>query len=118
MTNNTFTSNVANAAASGHGGAVMVNSAHPVTLRFNRFFNNSASGAGSGVYQPTGSGSVTDATENWWGCNAGPGNAKTWRESSGEDDALFAELLTFSEPRLYLQQILGNLYHYARLYRD
>ncbi len=75
VTNNTFTSNVANAAASGHGGAVMVNSAHPVTLRFNRFFNNSASGAGSGVYQPTGSGSVTDATENWWGCNAGPGNA-------------------------------------------
>ncbi len=50
------------------------------------------------------------------GYNAGPGNSDAWRERSGPDDTLFAETLTFSEPRVYIQQILANLYHYARLY--
>ena len=52
------------------------------------------------------------------GYNAGPGNAKSWREQSGPDDTIFAEILTFSEPRLYIQTVLGNLYHYTRLYKD
>ena len=51
------------------------------------------------------------------GYNAGPGNAESWRESAGADDTLFAETLTFSEPRVYIQQVVGNLYHYTRLYR-
>lgn len=50
------------------------------------------------------------------GYNAGPGNADAWRKRFGPDDALFVEQLTFSEPRLYIQLILSNLYHYTRLY--
>jgi soluble lytic murein transglycosylase len=50
------------------------------------------------------------------GYNAGPGNAKTWRELSGADDTQFVEILTYSEPRLYVQLITENLYHYTRLY--
>ena len=34
------------------------------------------------------------------GYNAGPGNAKSWREQAGSDDTIFAEILTFSEPRV------------------
>lgn len=52
------------------------------------------------------------------GYNAGPGNAQTWRATSGPDDTVFAEILTFSEPRIYIQAVLSNLYHYARLYGD
>ena len=50
------------------------------------------------------------------GYNAGPGNSEYWRELSGPDDALFVEVLGVNEPRLYVQLILGNLYHYTRLY--
>ena len=50
------------------------------------------------------------------GYNAGPGNAKRWRERSGPDDTLFVELMDYSEPRLYVQRILSHYYHYTRLY--
>ncbi|MCB0183185.1 MAG: transglycosylase SLT domain-containing protein, partial [Caldilineaceae bacterium] len=50
------------------------------------------------------------------GYNAGPGNAEAWREIAGADDALFVELLTVNEPRLYVRIITTNLYHYTRLY--
>ncbi len=50
------------------------------------------------------------------GYNAGPGNSDTWRKRSGADDALFVEQLTFTEPRIYIQAIVANLYHYTRLY--
>jgi soluble lytic murein transglycosylase len=50
------------------------------------------------------------------GYNAGPGNAEAWRELSGPDDTLFVEVLGVSEPRLYVQLIMENLYHYTRLY--
>lgn len=50
------------------------------------------------------------------GYNAGPGNSQSWRGRFGADDTLFVEQLTFSEPRLYVQLILSNLYHYTRLY--
>ncbi|MFO7631429.1 MAG: transglycosylase SLT domain-containing protein [Caldilinea sp.] len=50
------------------------------------------------------------------GYNAGPGNSESWRNRFGADDTLFVEQLTFSEPRLYVQLILSNLYHYTRLY--
>jgi soluble lytic murein transglycosylase len=50
------------------------------------------------------------------GYNAGPGNAKFWREIAGADDTVFVELLTLSEPRTYIQQITSHLYHYTRLY--
>ncbi|MBP7964142.1 MAG: transglycosylase SLT domain-containing protein [Caldilineaceae bacterium] len=51
------------------------------------------------------------------GYNAGPGNADYWREISGPDDTLFVEILNVNEPRIYVQAIVSNLYHYARLYR-
>ena len=50
------------------------------------------------------------------GYNAGPGNSQTWRARAGADDTRFVELLTFAEPRAYVQYILSNLYHYTRLY--
>ena len=50
------------------------------------------------------------------GYNAGPGNAERWRELYGADDAIYVELLEYSEPRIYIQTISANLYHYTRLY--
>lgn len=50
------------------------------------------------------------------GYNAGPGNSDLWRESAGADDALFVEQLTITEPRIYVQAVVSNLYHYTRLY--
>ena len=50
------------------------------------------------------------------GYNAGPGNSSRWRGLAGEDDALFVELLEYTEPRVYNQTITSNLYHYTRLY--
>lgn len=50
------------------------------------------------------------------GYNAGPGNAERWRALSGADDPLYVEVLEYTEPRLYVQAILSNLYHYERLY--
>ncbi len=50
------------------------------------------------------------------GYNAGPGNSEIWREQSGSDDALFVEQLGYHEPRVYVNAIVSNLYHYTRLY--
>jgi soluble lytic murein transglycosylase len=50
------------------------------------------------------------------GYNAGPGNSDHWRELYGADDALFVEQLTINEPRIYVQAVVSNLYHYTRLY--
>lgn len=50
------------------------------------------------------------------GYNAGPGNSQEWRNESGADDPLFVEILTFSEPRLYIHRITSNYYHYLRIY--
>ncbi len=50
------------------------------------------------------------------GYNAGPGNAKIWRERSGADEDLFYETISIAEPRAYLSQITMHRAHYARLY--
>ena len=50
------------------------------------------------------------------GYNAGPGNAKFWRERSGPDEDLFYETISITEPRSYLSLITIHLAHYARLY--
>lgn len=50
------------------------------------------------------------------GYNAGPKNSDIWREEAGIDDALFVEQLSINEPRIYVQAIVSNLYHYTRLY--
>ena len=50
------------------------------------------------------------------GYNAGPGNASIWLDSTAPDDALFVELVPYTETRLYLQRILTHYGHYLRLY--
>ncbi|HXF64001.1 MAG TPA: lytic transglycosylase domain-containing protein, partial [Caldilineaceae bacterium] len=52
------------------------------------------------------------------GYNAGPGNSKSWRATLGADDTLFVERLEVAEPRIYVQAIVTNLYHYTRLYGE
>jgi len=71
ISNNTFTGNQATA---GFGGAIFDAGSQSSTMRFNRFFNNSAA-SGSGIYKGLGTGGTLDATENWWGCNAGSNHA-------------------------------------------
>jgi soluble lytic murein transglycosylase len=50
------------------------------------------------------------------GYNAGPGNAKIWRERSGPDEDLFYETISITEPRSYLSLITTHFAHYTRLY--
>lgn len=50
------------------------------------------------------------------GYNAGPGNARFWRERSGPDEDLFYETISIAEPRAYLNLITAHLAHYTRLY--
>ncbi len=52
------------------------------------------------------------------GYNAGPANARFWRERSGADEDLFYETVSLSEPRAYLSLITTHYAHYARLYAD
>lgn len=52
------------------------------------------------------------------GYNAGPSNARFWRERSGPDEDLFYETVSLSEPRAYLSLITTHYAHYARLYGD
>ncbi|HQU82791.1 MAG TPA: Ig-like domain-containing protein, partial [Pyrinomonadaceae bacterium] len=77
ITNNTFTGNQAAAPVNGLGGAVKSFSPGAITFKFNRIVGNTAtSGIGTGLYlSPGGTNGAADATQNWWGCNAGPGNA-------------------------------------------
>jgi hypothetical protein len=56
---------------SGLGAALAVNSGH-VTVGNCRFFNNTAT-AGSAIFSSVANSAVVGATENWWGCNGGPG---------------------------------------------
>ncbi len=50
------------------------------------------------------------------GYNAGPGNASIWLDRTAPDDALFVELVPYTETRRYLQRILTHYDHYLRLY--
>ncbi|MGB8128541.1 MAG: choice-of-anchor D domain-containing protein [Candidatus Angelobacter sp.] len=66
-------SSITGNSTSGSGGGVEIdaNSKANLQLSFNRIVGNSASGGGSGVSN-LGTGTVS-ATDNWWGCNQGPG---------------------------------------------
>lgn len=50
------------------------------------------------------------------GYNAGPGNARYWRALVGDDDDLFVETITTSEPQRYVQGVLQQYAVYRRLY--
>ena len=74
ISGSTFTGNQANG-SNGQGGAIYT--AGPTTVSNSRITGNTAGGGGSGFWEQ---GSVTSAadgtgtvTDNWWGCNGGPG---------------------------------------------
>ena len=58
----------------GQGGAIYVDSG-TLSLQYSRLVGNSAPNGGSGVYNHSTNGAATTATNNWWGCNAGPAAA-------------------------------------------
>jgi len=73
---NTFTGN---SAPSGTGGAIHANNsfgaAGVINILYNRIVGNTAGNVNtSGLAMASSAGSVT-ATNNWWGCNTGPGTA-------------------------------------------
>ena len=73
ISESTLTGNSAqnSGSGSGQGGAVFA-SAGAITLRFDRVVGNTAPGGGTGVFNNT---ATVTATDNFWGCNAGPGNS-------------------------------------------
>ncbi len=73
VSTNLFTGNAANgtAAAGAHGGAIYL-SLGSLTASFNRIVGNTNADS-SGLYVANNSGSIGTATNNWWGCNGGPG---------------------------------------------
>lgn len=50
------------------------------------------------------------------GYNGGPGNALRWRKLAPADDDLMVALIDYGETRIYVQQVLGQLDAYRRLY--
>ena len=50
------------------------------------------------------------------GYNGGPGNALRWRKLAPGDDDLMVALIDYGETRIYVQQVLGQLDAYQRLY--
>lgn len=69
----TFVGNSATGAG-GLGGAIYVDSG-TVNLSFCRLVGNSATSGASALYNHGSNGANTFATNNWWGCNGGPGTA-------------------------------------------
>jgi len=58
----------------GLGGAIYADSGS-LNLGLCRLTDNAASINGSGLYNHASNGATTVATNNWWGCNGGPGTA-------------------------------------------
>ena len=50
------------------------------------------------------------------GYNAGPGNARFWRAVAGDDEDLFLETITISQPQRYVRGVLQQYAVYRRLY--
>lgn len=73
IVNSTFINNAATGQG-GLGGALYVDSG-TVNLSFSRLTGNTATHGGGGLYNHGSNGANTIATNNWWGCNGGPGAA-------------------------------------------
>lgn len=101
ITNNTFVGNQANALNNGLGGAIVSTSSKPITVKFNRIAGNTATGGATGIYQGNGTIGTIDATQNWWGCNLGPGNAGC-NSIGGETDQIT------TNPRIVLTLTAGT----------
>ncbi len=72
INSSTFANNTLSggSAVSQHGGAIDLE-AGTLNMSFSRIVGNSA-GNGRGLYV-VGGGAIANATNNWWGCNGGPG---------------------------------------------
>ncbi|MCW2567501.1 MAG: hypothetical protein JWN54_1598, partial [Mycobacterium sp.] len=70
FTRATFTGNTATGGAAAEGGALYI--AGDATVRYSRIVGNTSTGGGAVRHIDTG---TVSAPSNWWGCNAGPGNA-------------------------------------------
>ena len=75
LTRDTFAGNTGAGtdAAGARGGAIYL-SLGSLTATFNRIVGNTA-GSGSGLYVANSAGAIGTATDDWWGCNGGPGAA-------------------------------------------
>jgi hypothetical protein len=69
--NSTFVNNAASGQG-GLGGAIYADSG-TVNLTFCRLAGNTATHGGGALYNHGSNGANTTATNNWWGCNGGPG---------------------------------------------
>jgi len=73
VTGSTFTGNSVAGGNGPTGGAIRDTSGAATTLHYNRFVGNTAPSGGA---LSVGSGATSvSATENWWGCNTGPGTS-------------------------------------------
>jgi hypothetical protein len=70
ISGSTFTGNSAGTSA---GGGIFTEDDSPLTVSNSRIVGNSASGGGTGLASE--GGSTVTATDNWWGCNGGPGDS-------------------------------------------
>ena len=73
VTESTFTSNSVAGGSNPQGGAISVLGG-TTALHYDRITGNTGA-TGSGVSLGVGSGAALNATDNWWGCNTGPGTA-------------------------------------------
>jgi len=71
VTNSVFTGNRASGPGC-LGGAIYVDSG-TVIMNCSRLTGNVATSGGSALYNHGSNGAQTDAVNNWWGCNGGPG---------------------------------------------
>ena len=71
LTNDTFTANSSGGSGTTYGGAVYL-SQGSLTARFDRIVGNTST-TGSGLFVANNTGSIGTATDDWWGCDGGPG---------------------------------------------
>ncbi|MGA9673560.1 MAG: Ig-like domain repeat protein [Terracidiphilus sp.] len=98
---NITSSNILNNSATTTGGGVFVGNDTPSTgdalsMTLSRIFGNTSTSGTTGL-AVAGAGTAT-ATENWWGCNAGPTNASCDKADSVATTAPFARLAISAIP--------------------
>jgi hypothetical protein len=84
ISNNTFINNKSTGVA-GYAGAIKINNGfavgNTVQVHYNRIVNNTSTVSPNGLALNSAAGSV-DATDNWWGCNTGPGVAGSCNQAA------------------------------------
>ena len=92
VTGSTFTGNSVTGGTSPSGGAMQLDNPSS-TLHYNRITGNTAA-AGSAAAVAT----TASATDNWWGCNGGPGSAGCDTVTGGINDSPRLVLTTAATP--------------------